>query len=90
MRIVWKESNPKTKHDGSFRYRNHIISQYENGWITDLPGDINIYMPRASALNAIDKALGGKTRKRDPKRHKMGIKIVGRKDVNSENVTKYF
>jgi hypothetical protein len=37
-------------------------------------------MPRECALNAIDETLGGKTRKANPKRHQLGINIVGRKD----------
>nr|DAJ97374.1 MAG TPA: hypothetical protein [Herelleviridae sp.] len=51
-----------------------------DGWIIDIPGDSNIYFPRECAYNAIDKALGGKTRKANPQRHKLGIKVIGRKD----------
>lgn len=80
MRIVWKDSSPKTKPWLMFKYREHIVSQYGDGWITDIPGDNNIYFPRECAYNAIDKALGGKTRKANPQRHKLGIKIIGRKD----------
>lgn len=49
-------------------------------WIADLPDDDNIYFPRECALNAIDQALGGKTRKANPERHKLGVKVIGRKD----------
>lgn len=80
MRIVWKDSSPKTKPWVALQYRGYTISQYGDGWITDMPGDNNIYYPRESALNSIDKTLGGKTRKANPKRHKLGIKIIGRKD----------
>lgn len=80
MRIVWKDSSPRTKPWLTFKYREHIVSQYGDGWITDIPGDNNIYFPRECAYNAIDKALGGKTRKANPQRHKLGIKVIGRKD----------
>lgn len=80
MRIVWKDSSPKTKPWITLQYREYIVSQCEDGWVTNMPGDRNIYMPRECALNAIDETLGGKTRKANPKRHLMGINIVGRKD----------
>lgn len=80
MRIVWKDSSPKTKPWVTLQYRGYTISQYGDGWVTDMPGDDNIYYPRESALNSIDKTLGGKTRKKNPQRHEMGIKIIGRKD----------
>jgi hypothetical protein len=60
-------------------YRNHIIKRVENGWITDVPGDDNIYYSAEVAHNAVDKLLGGKTRKANPRRLKFGIKIVGKK-----------
>lgn len=80
MRIVWKDSSPKTKPWVELKYRNHLITQYGDGWVTDIPGDDNIYYPRESALNAIDEILGGKTRKANPQRHQLGINIIGRKD----------
>ena len=80
MRVVWKDSAPKTQPWLTFKYRECTVSQYGDGWITDIPGDNNIYFPRECAYNAIDKALGGKTRKANPKRHDMGIKIIGSKD----------
>ncbi len=80
MRIVWKDSSPKTKPWVELKYRNHLITQYGDGWVTDIPGDDNIYYPRESALNAIDKILGGKTRKANPQRHQLGTNIIGRKD----------
>ena len=80
MRIVWKDSTPRTKPWVTLQYRDHVITQYDKGWITNVPGDTNIYYPRECALNAIDKMLGGKTRKPNPKRHELGIKIIGRKD----------
>lgn len=80
MRIVWKDSSPKTKPWQTLQYRDYTISQCGDGWITNVPGDNNIYFPRECALNAIDETLGGKTRKANPKRHQLGISIVGRKD----------
>jgi len=80
MRIVWKDSSPKSKPWVTLQYRGYIVSQYEKGWVTNVPGDDNIYFPRDCALNAIDEILGGKTRKANPKRHQLGISIVGRKD----------
>lgn len=80
MRIVWKDSAPHTKPWVTLQYRDYTVSQQENGWITNVPGDKNIYFPRECALNAIDEILGGKTRKANPQRHKLGVQIVGRKD----------
>ena len=75
MRIVWKDSRTyKTYH-----YRNHTITRYQNGWITDVPGDDNIYYSAEMAHNAVDKMLGGKTRKASPGRQAQGIKIIGKK-----------
>lgn len=75
MRLVWKDSRTyKTYH-----YRNHIIQRDQNGWITDVPGDDNIYYSAEMAHNAVDQMLGGKTRKASPGRQKQGIKIIGKK-----------
>lgn len=80
MRIVWKDSSPKMKPWVELKYRSYVITQYGEGWITNVPGDNNVYHPRECALNAIDKMIGGKTRKANPQRHKLGINIIGRKD----------
>lgn len=80
MRVVWKDSSPHTKPWQTFQYRGCIISYHKNGWVTDIPGDDSIYFPRECAYNAVDQLLGGETRKKNPKRHEMGINIVGRKD----------
>lgn len=80
MRIVWKDSAPKSKPWQTLQYRTYTISQYGDGWITNVPGDNNVYFPRECAFNAIDEMLGGKTRKANPKRHQLGITIIGRKD----------
>ena len=81
MRVVWKDSSPKTKPWIELKYRNYTISQYGDGWVTNIPGDQNIYFPRESAFNAIDETLGGSRRnKKEPERVKLGINIIGRKD----------
>lgn len=75
MRIVWKDSRTyKTYH-----YRGRTITRYQNGWITDVAGDDNIYYSAEMAHNAVDKMLGGKTRKASPARQAQGIKIIGKK-----------
>ena len=76
MRIVWKDSRTYKV----YSYRGHTIKRYQNGWITDIPGDDNIYYSAEHAHNAADKILGGKTRKANPGRQALGIKVVGKKD----------
>lgn len=80
MRIVWKDSAPHTKPGQVFQFRGYTISYQGDGWITNIPGDNNVYFPRECAYNAIDKMLGGGPREKSPLRHKLGINIVGRKD----------
>ena len=75
MRIVWKDSR-KYK---TYSYRGYTIEKIQEGWITNIPSDEYIYHSAEQAHNAADKILGGKTRKANPARHKLGIKIVGRK-----------
>ena len=78
MRVIWKDSG-QTKGHKPVKYRDHMIFGSPEGWTTNIPGDNNIYKTHYCALNAIDKALGGKTRIDNPKRHSRGITIVGRK-----------
>lgn len=77
MRIVWKDSKPKTKTGQTLAYRGQVVTGYGGGWIIDIPGDNNIYFPRECALNAIDLTLGGIPRKANPQRHALGVKIIG-------------
>lgn len=77
MRIVWKDSSPKTYKP--VKYRNHMIYGSPKGWTTDLPNDDNLYRNHYSALNAIDKALGGYGQMGSAKRKAYGIQIVGKK-----------
>lgn len=75
MRIVWKDSREYK----TYIYRGYVIERFENGWITNIPGDDNIYYSAEITHNAVDKILGGKTRKASPARQKLGIKIIGKK-----------
>lgn len=75
MRVVWKDSLVRK----TYTYRGHTIEKFKGGWITDIPGDEYIYQTAEQAHNAADKILGGKTRKANPARHKLGITIIGRK-----------
>lgn len=78
MRVVWKDSKPRTYKP--VKYRKHFIYGSPEGWTTTLPGDDNIYASHYCALNAIDKALGGYGQMGSAKRKNYGIKIVGKKD----------
>lgn len=78
MRIVWKDSQPKTYKP--VKYRKHMIYGSPKGWTTTLPGDDNLYATHYDALNAIDAALGGSGQMGNAKRQKYGIKVIGRKD----------
>ena len=82
MRITWQDSREYK----TYTYRGHTIEKTTEGWITTVPGDEFIYLSAEIAHNAVDKMLGGKTRKVNPARHKFGIKIVGRKTGDSECV----
>lgn len=76
MRIVWKDSiTYKT-----YVYRSYIIEKYLDGWITNIPGDDKIYYSAECAHNAVDKILGGKTRKKSPGRLAKGIIVIGEKE----------
>lgn len=75
MRITWKDSRVYK----TYKYRGYTIEKIPEGWITDIPDDEFIYYSAEHAHNAADQILGGKTRKANPARHKLGIKVVGRK-----------
>ena len=79
MRIVWKDSS--TRGYKPIKYRGHYVKGSTEGWITDLPGDNNLYSSHYCALNAIDKALGGYGQMGGAKRIKYGIQIVGKKKI---------
>ena len=78
MRIVWKDSKPKTYKP--VRYRKYIAQGSPEGWTTNIPGDNNVYASHYCALNAIDKYLGGCGQMGSAKRQSYGIRIVGQKD----------
>lgn len=81
MRIIWKDSKPKDYKP--VKYRGQMIYGSPQGWITDIVGDDNIYKNHYSALNAIDKALGGYGQMGTAKRKAYGIQIVGKKTDTS-------
>ena len=78
MRIVWKDSKPKTYKP--VRYRKYTVYGSPEGWTTNIPEDNNIYSTHYCALNAIDKYLGGGGQKGSAKRKAYGIKIIGTKE----------
>lgn len=78
MRVVWKDSNAKGKNP--IKYRKHFVEGCEGGWVIDIPGDNNIYQNHYSALNAIDKALGGYGQMGSAKRKSYGIQIAGKRN----------
>lgn len=75
MRITWKDSRVYK----TYQYREYTIEKTKKGWVTNIPGDNYIYRTAEHAHNAVDKILGGKTRKANPGRHILGIDIVGTK-----------
>ena len=78
MRIVWKDTGV-AKVD--MKYRGYMLTPYKQGWTINVPGDDNIYGTNKSARNAIDKHLGiYDINNEDPKRHRLGIKIIGKID----------
>ena len=78
MRVVWKDSKPRTYKP--VKYRKHMIYGSPKGWTTNLEGDVNVYAPHYDALNAIDAALGGHGQMGNAKRSKYGINIIGKRD----------
>ena len=77
MRIVWKDSKPRTYKP--VKYRKHMIYGSPKGWTTDLEGDDNLYHSHYDALNAIDAALGGSGQMGSAKRKSYGIRIIGKR-----------
>lgn len=79
MRIVWKDS---TVARSDAKYRGYVIESYSTGWVTNIPGDNNIYKTKRCAKNAIDEALGfdGMRNKATPRRLAYGIEIIGTKN----------
>lgn len=78
MRVVWKDSKPRTYKPVS--YRGYTATGSPQGWEIDMPGDNNLYRNHYAALNAIDAALGDAGQKGTAKRKSYGIQIIGKKD----------
>lgn len=79
LRIVWKDSRVRTEKK-TLRYRKHLVSGYGHGWVTDIPGDDNIYKSHHCAFNAIDLYLGSTESRGCSKRRKYGIQIISKKN----------
>lgn len=77
MRVVWKDSKPKSYKP--VKYRKHMIYGSPEGWTTSIEGDNNLYATHYDALNAIDKYLGGHGQMGGAKRQAYGIKVIGQK-----------
>ena len=82
MRIIWKDSKQPKKYN-PIKYRKHTVCGSPYGWVTDLPGDNNLYKSHYCALNAIDAALGGTGIRGSgaEKRRALGIQIIGKKEA---------
>lgn len=80
MRVVWKDSGAVRKCH-PLLYRKVSIERYERGdikgWTIGIEGDHNIYARQDCAMNAINKALGGKPRKDGSRLAEAGIQIIG-------------
>lgn len=80
MRVVWKDSTAKDTYK-PLKYRKHYATKHKGGgWVIDIPGDNNVYKNHYCALNAIDAALGETGRKKEEKRIRYGIQIIGQRD----------
>lgn len=81
MRIVWKDT-VNVRERKPIKYRRYVVSGLDNGWITNMSGDDNIYKSHYCAMNAIDKALGGRSQRSgdNVKRKRYGVEIVGKKN----------
>lgn len=83
-RIVWQDSFAQGRRP--IKYRNHHVEYLPNeGWVTDIEGDMNLYKNHYSAQNAIDKHLGGYSRRGKPteKRLSYGIQIIGKRQTGA-------
>ena len=88
-RVVWKDSVKGAQTLAPMMYRKIAIARYNNGdvkgWTIGIEGDRNVYARQDCAMNAINKALGGKPRKDGSRLAEAGIKIVGTIDEPPED-----
>ena len=80
MRIVWKDTAVTRK---DFQYRGYWIEGYKSGWVTNIPGDDNVYRTNRCCKNAIDLYLGlegAKKYKKPVKRREYGCDVIGKRD----------
>ena len=82
MRIVWKDSGQPSKYQ-PVKYRKHFVCGTPNGWITDIPGDENLYKNHYCAKNAVDAFYGDLDQCSDKKRKRYGIQIIGKRNGES-------
>ena len=82
MRIVWKDSNQPSNYK-PVKYRKHFVCGTPNGWITDIPGDDNLYKNHYCAKNAVDAFYGDLGKHGDDKRKRYGIQIIGKRNGES-------
>ena len=75
MRVVWKDSRSYN----TYIYRGYTVEKCTGGWITNIPGDDNIYYSAETAKNGVDQILGGHGNKINAERRAQGVKIVGKK-----------
>ena len=74
MRVVWKDT---VKPIQIRKYRKHILTRHELGWIVDVPGDNNIYKAISDVYNMLDAMeIDGVVKIKPPSRAD-GIRIVG-------------
>lgn len=79
---MWKDSAVPAQYK-PMKYRNHILCGTPNGWITDIPGDNNLYKNHYCAKNAIDAFYGESGQHGDEKRKRYGIQIIGKRNGES-------
>lgn len=80
IRVVWKDSAALVDMGKVSKYRGiHYRYTSAGGWVIDYANDRNIYKNNYCAQNAIDKHLGGYSRRGKPteKRLAYGIQIIG-------------
>ena len=81
MRVVWKDSKP-TEYK-SIKYRDFIVCGTPKGWVTNIPGDNNLYKNNYCAQNAVDAEYGDFGQRGTEKRKRYGIQIIGQRDGES-------
>ena len=79
---MWKDSNQQKEYQ-QIRYRKHVLCGSPRGWMTDIPGDDNLYKNHYSAQNAVDDFYGDLGQRGTEKRKRYGIQIIGKRNGES-------